>query len=147
MIRMWAIVGRVHVCYQFKTETCEKMWSKRLGWGIGNRRAGHFWFHDLVDLMVLSPQFGNQNEAKAKAAGSEYCAPQHWEIKLTRRHFFCIWPIHPLPKLRIAPIRHEEAETTYLPRPVEVAQWAGEFTYQLSWDTWKMTLANSSTLV
>jgi hypothetical protein len=35
---------------------------------------------------------------------------------------FSIVPIKPLPKLRIAPLRHEEADTTYLPRPVEEKQ-------------------------
>jgi hypothetical protein len=40
-------------------------------------RAVHFWSHDLVDLMVWSSQFGNEKDAKATAAGSEWFEPQH----------------------------------------------------------------------
>jgi hypothetical protein len=47
-------------------------------------RASHFWSHDLVDLMIWSPQLGDQNDAKATMAGSECFDPQHWGIKITR---------------------------------------------------------------
>ena len=44
----------------------------------------HFWYHDLVDLMAWSPQFRNQNDAKATAAGSEWMEPQPLGIEITR---------------------------------------------------------------
>jgi hypothetical protein len=53
--------------------------------------AGHFWSHDLVDLMVRSTSFGYQNDAKATTAGSESFDPQHWGINVSRRPLLIPW--------------------------------------------------------
>ena len=54
-------------------------------------RAGHFWSHDLVDLMVWSPQFEDQHDAKAKDARSKCFDSQHWKIKVSRRPLLIPW--------------------------------------------------------
>jgi hypothetical protein len=45
--------------------------------------AGHFWSHDLVDLMFRSSPFVDQNDAQATFSGSDCFVPQHWGIKIT----------------------------------------------------------------
>jgi hypothetical protein len=54
-------------------------------------RAGHFWSHDLVELMLWSPSFGDENDAKATAAGSDCFDPQHWGIKVSSRPLWIPW--------------------------------------------------------
>jgi hypothetical protein len=39
----------------------------------------------IMDIMVWSTQFGDENYAKATAAGSECFDPQNWGIKVSRR--------------------------------------------------------------
>ena len=51
--------------------------------GRSNSRASHFWSNDLVDLMIRSSPFVDQNDAKATFSGSDCFAPQHWGMKIT----------------------------------------------------------------